>query len=93
MFGDNSQDVFGAVAFLRARLVSSHQTKLAFVFGKARVAPMKALSIPKLELQAALLATRLKEEILKGLTFKVTDIFMWTDSTTVLQWLHSRFCC
>ena len=49
---------------------------------------MKALSIPKLELQAALLATRLKE-MLKALTFKVTDIFMWTDSTTVLQWLHS----
>ena len=89
MFGDSSQDVFCAVAFLRARLVSSHQTELAFVFGKARVPPMKALSIPKLELQAALLATRLKEEILKGLTFKVTDIFMWTDSTTVLQWLHS----
>ena len=67
----------------------AHQTELAFVFGKARIAPMKALSIPKLELQAALLATRLKEEILKGLTFKVTDIFMWTDSTTFLQWLHS----
>ena len=47
---------------------------------------MKALSIPKIELQAALLATRLKEEVLKGLTFKVTDIFMWKDSTTVLQW-------
>ena len=89
MFGDSSQDVFCAVAFLRARLASSHQTELAFVFGKARVAPMKALSIPKLELQAALLATRLKQEILKGLTFKVTDIFMWTDSTNVLQWLHS----
>ena len=59
------------------------------MFGKARVAPMKALSIPKLELQAALLATRLKEEFLKGLTFKVTDSFMWTDSTTVLQWLNS----
>ena len=89
MFGDSSQDVLCAVAFLRARLASSHQTELAFVFGKARVAPMKALSIPKLELQAALLATRLKEEILKGPTFKVTDIFMWTDITTVLQWLHS----
>ena len=89
MFGDSSQDVFCAVAFLRARRVSSHRTELAFVFGKARVAPMKALSIPKLELRAALLATRLKEEFLKDLTFKVTDIFMWTDSTTVLQWLHS----
>ena len=88
-FGDSWQDVFCAVAFLRARLVSSHQTDIAFVFDKARVAPMKALSIPKLGLQAALLATRLKEEILKGLTFKVTNIFMWTDSTTVLQWLHS----
>ena len=71
MFGDNSQDVFCAVAFLRARLASSGQTELAFVFGKARIAPMKALSIPKLKLQAALLATRLKEEILKGLTFKL----------------------
>ena len=89
MFGDSSQDVFCAVAFFHAQLASSHQTELAFVFGEARVAPMKALSIPKLELQAALLATRLKEEILKGLTFKVTDIFMWTDSTTVLQWLNS----
>ena len=85
IFGDSSQDVLCAVAFLRARLASSHQTELAFVFGKARVAPMKALSIPKLEFQAALLATRLKEEILKGLS----DIFMWTDSTTVLQWLNS----
>ena len=33
-----------------------------------------------------LLATCLTEENLKGLTFKVTDIFMWTDSTTDLQW-------
>ena len=89
MFGDSSQDVFCAVAFLRARLASSHQIELAFVFGKARVAPMKALPIPKLEIQAALLANRLKEEILKGLTFKVTDIFMWTDRPTVLQWLKS----
>ena len=76
MFGDSLQDVFCAVAFLLARLASLHQTELAFVFGKARVAPMKALSIPKLELQAALLATRLQKEILKGLTFKVTDLFM-----------------
>ena len=89
MFGDSSQDFCCAVAFLRARLASSHQTEVAFVFGKARVAPMKTLSITKLEHQAALLAIRLKEEILKDLIFKVTDIFMWTDSTTVLQWLNS----
>ena len=64
-------------------------TKLAFVFGKARVAPMKALTIPKLELQAALPAARLKDEVQKALTLTVERTLMWTDSTTVLQWLHS----
>ena len=57
MFGDSSQDVFYAVGFLRARLSSSHKTQISFIFGKARVTPMKALFIPKLELQAAMLAT------------------------------------
>ena len=49
MFGDSSLDVFCAVGFLRARLSNSHKTQISFIFGKARVAPMKALSIPKLE--------------------------------------------
>ena len=92
IFGDASQDAFSAVAFLRCRVVQpggNHETELSFVFGKARVAPMKALSIPKLELQAALLAARLKELICKALTFEISSIFLWTDSTTVLQWLQS----
>ena len=89
MFGDSSQDVFCAVGFLRARLSSSPKTQISFTFGKARVAPMKALSIPKLELRAALLATRLKDDILTALTVSVNHVYMWTDSTTVLQWLNS----
>ena len=84
MFGDSSEEVFCAVAFLRARVKTSLETQVAFVFRKARVAPMKALSIPKLELQVALLATRLKEDILKAPTITVSNTFMWTDSTTVL---------
>ena len=92
MFGDSSQDVFSAVAFLRGKRSGNNEhgtTELAFVFGKARVAPMKALTIPKLELQAALLAARLRNEIERALTLRISKSFMWTDSTTVLQWLHS----
>ena len=89
MFGDASQDAFCAVAFLRARKHSSETPLVSFVVGKARVAPMKPLSIPKLELQAALLATRLKEKILAALTIHIDREYMWTDSTTVLQWLAS----
>ena len=59
IFGDSSQYIFSAAAFLRARvktLTSEEKTELAFVLGKARVAPMKEMTVPKLELQAALLA-------------------------------------
>ena len=90
MFGDSSQEVFCAVGFLRASIIDTHETKLAFILAKARVAPMKAISIPKLELQqASLLATRLKIDIMKALSIPINDVVMWTDSTTVLQWLHS----
>ena len=50
---------------------------------------MKAISIPKLELRAALLATRLKDDILKALIANMNHVYMWKDSTTVLQWLNT----
>ena len=92
IFGDSSQDVFSAVVFLRGKVVSENgcpQTKLVFVFEKARVAPMKALTLPKLEVQASLLVLRLRKDIQKTLTLEIIRTFMWTDSTTVLQWIHS----
>ena len=92
LFGDNSQEVFSAVAFFRAKVTakdSGSTTELAFVFGKTSVAPMKALTIPKLELQASLLASRLRKEVQRALTMKIDKVFMWTDSITVLQWIHS----
>ena len=52
MFGDSSQDVFSAVGFLRAQVTCTSGeiiTELAFVLGKARVAPMKVMTVPKLE--------------------------------------------
>ena len=89
MFGDSSRDVFCAFGFLRARLSSSHKTQISFIFGKAYVAPMKVLSIPKLELQAALLTTRLKDGIMTFLSVSINHDYMWADSTTVLQCLNS----
>ena len=87
MFGNSSQDVFFAVGFFRVRLSSSYKTQISFTFGKSCVALMKALPIPTLELQAALLATRLKDDILTALTVSKNHVYMLTSSTTVLQWL------
>ena len=93
MFGDSSQDIFSAVAFRRARVTTPRgkiKTELAFVLGKAHVAPTKVMTVPKLGLQAAYLAARLKREITQALTVTVNQVFMWTDSTTVLQWINSN---
>ena len=89
MFGDCSKDIFCAVGFLRAKCQGSNIAHLSFVVGKARVAPMKPLTNPRLELQAALLAAHLRQKILGALVFDVPQSFMWTDSNTVLQWLAS----
>ena len=70
-------------------IVHRRYTEVAFILGKARVAPMKCLTVPKLELQSALLAMRLKVDIYKVLTIPLSKTFLWTDSTTVLQWLRS----
>ena len=50
---------------------------------------MKVMTIPKLELQAALLAARLKQDICRALTVLVNKVYMLIDSTTVLHWLNS----
>ena len=50
---------------------------------------MRHLSIPRLELQAAVMAVRLKEQIVKEHESKVLNCSFWTDFTTVLQWIHS----
>ena len=80
LFGDSSQDMFSAVAFLRAKVVkweNQDQTQLAFVFGKARVA------------HASFPAAKLRKEVEKALSPGISKTFMWSDSTIVLQWLHS----
>ena len=64
VFADASEDTMCAVAYLRSK-PKEYSADLAFVIGKCRVAPMRHLSIPRLELQAAVMVVRLKEQIVK----------------------------
>ena len=90
MFGDSSQDLLSAVGFFRAQVTCTSgeiRSELAFVLGKVRVAPMKVMNVLTLELQAVVLAERLKTETCRALTVIVHKIFLWKDSATVLQWV------
>ena len=70
------------------------EIRISFVIGKSRLAPIKLVTIPRLELCGAVLASRLHELVSKELQFKIDRMYFWTDSMTVLRYLRntkSRF--
>ena len=58
--------------------------------GEARNARVKFISIPRLELQAAVLATRLNRMLREELDLCIQDTIYWTDSDIVLHYLKKE---
>lgn len=69
-FVDAGKDGMAAMCFLR--FVKDGAIHCSLVTAKARVAPLKLTSIPRLELQAALIGTRLSKTVLDALSIRVT---------------------
>jgi len=83
VFADASIKAYGAVAFI----VSG--SEVAFVMAKNRVAPLKSLTLPKLELMAAVIASRVAKFVSDALQLQATPMYCWGDSQIVLHWLTS----
>ena len=87
IFCDASLEAMCIVAYFRTE--TEDGAEVSFVLGKCRIAPIKQLSIPRLELQAALYSVRLRKLILQEHDISIDSVTHWTDSVTVLQWLYS----
>ena len=51
---------------------------------------MKFVSIPRLELQAAVLATRMFKMLREELELNISTTYLWTDSEIVLHYLRNE---
>ena len=78
-----SQKTYRAIIFI------TDEDQVSFVLAKTRVTPLKQLTLPRLELMAALIATRLKCYVVTHLPLQDPPIFIWSDSQIVLHWVNS----
>ena len=89
IFGDASQEAYGAVAYIRHQYQSGKVTCRP-VASKGKVAPIHSTSIPRLELNAAVVAVRLAVSVGEVLAVPESSWHWWTDSMNVLWWVRNR---
>lgn len=85
---DASEKAYSSVVYARSTSEGG-DVEVHFVAAKTRVAPVKQISVPRLELSGALLLSRLIKLICSSLDTTPGNINAFTDSTTVLNWLSS----
>ncbi|XP_043271219.1 uncharacterized protein [Venturia canescens] len=87
-FGDASETAFGACLYAVSRddegNIHSH-----LICSKTKVAPLKTISMPRLELEAALLLAKLYTTVKTAYGERLKDVKLWSDSTIVLGWLKT----
>ena len=82
-FGDSSEVAYAAVVYLKIETSKGACSRL--VMSKTRVARLAKQTIPRLELLATLILSRLVERVCVALpVIKVDEVYCWTDPITTL---------
>ncbi|XP_026333270.1 uncharacterized protein LOC113240236 [Hyposmocoma kahamanoa] len=88
-FSDASNVAYAAVVY--GRIIDEQgRVHVHLITSKTRVAPIKQVSIPRLELCGAVLLAKLLNEVADTLQVPKGNLHAWTDSSIVLAWLSSH---
>ena len=89
-FADTSEHAYTTVVYLRATY-STITPSMSMVTAKTKVAPLKKLSIPRLELCVTQLLAKLINNMRQALTIDISYTHAWSDSTIVsIGWMEIR---
>lgn len=87
-FCDASEAAYGACIYLK-NTSADNKVSVELLIAKTRVAPIKTLTIPKLELCGALLLAELDKKVIKSSRTVYSNSFFWTDSSIALGWINT----
>ncbi|XP_067949423.1 uncharacterized protein [Watersipora subatra] len=85
-FGDASTKGYGPCVYLRSVNAAS-KVHVTLISSKARVTPVKSITIPRLELQAAHGAVTLTQNVINELHLLNAQTYYYTDSEAVLGYI------
>ncbi len=90
IFSDGSTLAFGAVAYIRWTLASGGYWS-RIIMAKGKIGPKNIISIPRMELNGALLGERIKNFIMKDTNMEFEKVYQIVDSYTVLGYVHKEY--
>ncbi|GFW79501.1 integrase catalytic domain-containing protein [Trichonephila clavipes] len=88
-FADASERCYGAAVYCKSKNLKS-ETLVRLITSKSRVAPIKSLTIPRLELCAAVLLAKLVKRVVAALQLETAELYLWSDSMIILAWLRKE---
>ena len=87
-FCDASEKGYGCNSYIRC--VKGKEVHVSLIASKGRLCPIKQISIPRLELQAAVLAVDMNHMIINQLDVNIHKSYFWTDSQIVLAYIQNE---
>ena len=88
-FSDGSELAFGTTVYIRWLLKSGSYWS-SLVISKSKIGPKNRITVPRMELNGAVLAKRLREFVVSHVNLEFEEIFHLVDSSTILCYLHKE---